>query len=65
MAAFLGVGRSVLRRWETGERKPSDAAQRLVWLLNLLAHDPDSLKDGFDLIVGGGECSRYGDRKTR
>ena len=53
MAAFLGVDRSVLRRWETGERKPSGAARRLVWLLNLLAHEPDSLKDGFDLILWG------------
>lgn len=53
MAAFLGVDRSVLRRWETGERKPSGAARRLVWLLNLLAHEPDGLKDAFDLIVWG------------
>jgi hypothetical protein len=25
----------------------------LVWLLNLLAHEPDSLKDGLDLIMWG------------
>ncbi|HEY2329251.1 MAG TPA: helix-turn-helix domain-containing protein [Verrucomicrobiae bacterium] len=34
MAAFLGVDRSVLRRWETGERNPSGAARRLIWLLD-------------------------------
>jgi len=53
MAAFLGVGQSVLRRWETGERKPSGAARRLIWLMDLLAHEPDKLKTAFDLIVWG------------
>ncbi len=53
MAAFLGVNRSVLRRWETGERKPSGAARRLIWLLDLLAREPDKLKTAFDLIVWG------------
>lgn len=53
MAAFLGVDRSVLRRWESGERRPSGAARRLVWLLHLLAHEPESLKDAFNLIVWG------------
>ena len=53
MAAFLGVNRSVLRRWETGERKPSGAARRLIWLMDLLAREPDKLKTAFDLIVWG------------
>jgi DNA-binding transcriptional regulator YiaG len=53
MAAFLGVSQSVLRRWETGERNPSGAARRLIWLLNLLATEPDSLKNAMDLILWG------------
>jgi DNA-binding transcriptional regulator YiaG len=53
MAAFMGVSRAVMRRWETGERKPSGAARRLIWLLNLLANEPYKLKTAFDLIVWG------------
>ena len=53
MAAFLGVSQSVLWRWENGERNPSGVARRLIWLLDLLAREPDSLKTGFDLIVWG------------
>jgi len=53
LAAFLGVSREVLRRWETGERNPSGAARRLIWLLDLLVRQPDKLKSGLDLIVWG------------
>jgi DNA-binding transcriptional regulator YiaG len=53
LAAFMGVSQSVLRRWENGERNPSGAARRLIWLLDLLAREPDSLKTAFDLIVWG------------
>ena len=53
MAAFVGVNQSVLRRWETGERNPSGAARRLIWLLDLLAREPDKLKTAFDLILWG------------
>jgi DNA-binding XRE family transcriptional regulator len=53
LAAYMGVNRSVLRRWETGERKPSGAARRLIWLLDLLTHEPDKLKNAMDLIVWG------------
>jgi DNA-binding transcriptional regulator YiaG len=61
LAAFLGVNRSVLRRWETGQRRPSGAARRLIWLLNLLAHEPDKLKTAFDLIMWGKveECVKF------
>jgi DNA-binding transcriptional regulator YiaG len=61
MAAFLGVSRSVLRRWETGERRPSGAARRLIWLLDLLAHEPDKLKTAMDLIFWGKreECATF------
>lgn len=53
LAAFMGVSRDVVRRWETGERKPSGAARRLIWLLNLLAHEPKKFKSGLDLILWG------------
>ena len=53
MAAFLGVSRDVLRRWETGERNPSGAARRLIWLMDLLTREPDKLKTSFDLMVWG------------
>jgi len=53
MAAFFGVNRSVLRRWETGDRRPSGAARRLIWLLNILAFEPGKLKNAMDLILWG------------
>src|SRR5262249_26435190 len=53
LAAFLGVSRAVLRRWGTGERRPSGAARRLIWLLDLLAREPEKLKNAMDLIVWG------------
>lgn len=61
MAAYLGVNRGVLRRWETGERNPSGAARRLIWLLDVLAHEPDKLKSAVDLFVWGRgeECLEF------
>ena len=61
MAAFFGVSQSVLRRWETGQRNPSGAARRLIWLMDLLAREPDKLKTAFDLIVWGKgeECVKF------
>ncbi|MFZ0827529.1 MAG: helix-turn-helix domain-containing protein [Verrucomicrobiia bacterium] len=58
MAAFMGVSQSVLRRWETGQRNPSGAARRLIWLLDILANQPDALKSALDLVVWGkgAEC---------
>jgi DNA-binding transcriptional regulator YiaG len=53
LAAFLGVSRDVVRRWETGERNASGAARRLIWLLNLLVRHPEKLTNGLDLIVWG------------
>lgn len=53
LAAFLGVNRDVVRRWETGERNPSGAARRLIWLLGLLLTDRNKLQDGMDMIVWG------------
>jgi DNA-binding transcriptional regulator YiaG len=61
MAAFMGVSQSVLRRWETGQRNPSGAARRLIWLMDLLAHEPDKLKTAVDLIFWGKgeECVKF------
>lgn len=53
MSAFLGVSQLVLRRWETGERKPSGAARRLIWLIGMLIMDRRKLESGIDLIVWG------------
>jgi DNA-binding transcriptional regulator YiaG len=52
-AGFLGVSRHVIRRWETGERNPSGAARRLIWLVNKLMADPKSLRHAFDFIYWG------------
>lgn len=61
LAAFVGVSRDVVRRWETGERNPSGAARRLIWLLDLLVHHPEKLKSGMDLIFWGkgAECLEF------
>lgn len=53
LAAMLGVGCDTLRRWETGERNPSGAARRLIWLMHLLLTSPEKLNNGLDLIVWG------------
>jgi hypothetical protein len=53
LAAFIGVSRDVVRRWESGERNPCGAARRLIWLLDLLARHPKKLQSGLDLIFWG------------
>jgi len=53
LAAILGVPRDSLRRWETGARNPSGAARRLIWLIHLLASQPEKMRDGFDFIFWG------------
>jgi len=53
LAAFLGVSRDVVRSWESGQRNPSGAARRLIWLLDLLAHEPHKLKSAMDLVFWG------------
>lgn len=53
LAAFIGVDPSVLRRWEVGDRVPSAAARRLIWLLDLLAREPEKIKSAMDLIFWG------------
>jgi DNA-binding transcriptional regulator YiaG len=63
LAAFLGVSPHVVRRWETGQRNPSGAARRLIWLLHLLITAPQKLTSGLDLIVWGRgqELTRFWD----
>lgn len=53
LAAMLGIGCETLRRWESGERNPSGAARRLIWLMDLLLCHPEKLNNGLDLIVWG------------
>jgi len=53
LAAFMGVSRDVIRRWETGQRNPNGAARRLIWVLNQLAFHPKQLKSAMDLIFWG------------
>ena len=67
LAAFLGVSRDVVRRWETGERRPSGAARRLIWLLDLLAREPKKFKSGLDLILWGksDECREFSRQLAR
>lgn len=53
LAAFMGVSRETVRRWETKERKPSGAAKRLIWLMETLTSHPERLKSGLDLPFWG------------
>lgn len=53
LAAFMGVSRETVRRWETNRRKPVGAARRLIWLLDTLAFHPEKLKNGLDFIFWG------------
>lgn len=62
LAAFMGVPKDTLRRWETGQRNPCGAARRLIWLLSVLACQPEKLKTGLDVIFWGqtGENLEFG-----
>lgn len=66
LSAFMGVSLQVVRSWECGTRQPTGAARRLVWLLHLLAHNPDGLKSAIDLIFWGRseEMATYGAKLT-
>jgi DNA-binding transcriptional regulator YiaG len=50
LAAFLGVGESTLKSWETGRRNPSHAAQRCIWLLDNLLRE-NKLTDLMELVT--------------
>lgn len=53
-AAVLGAPKATLRKWLSGERQPSGAAKRLIWLLHSARFDPSILRklDGW-LMWGG------------
>lgn len=53
LAAYMGVSRDVVRRWEDGSRNPNGAARRLIWLLYHLAFHPKKLKSAVDVIFWG------------
>jgi DNA-binding transcriptional regulator YiaG len=53
LAAYMGVSRDVVRRWEDGSRNPNGAARRLVWMLYQLAFHPTKLKSAVDVIMWG------------
>jgi DNA-binding transcriptional regulator YiaG len=61
MASFLGISQAAIRSYENGVRNPSSAVRRLIWLMELLANDPDQLKDAVDVIVWGkaNECLEF------
>ena len=67
LAAFLGVSRDVVRRWETGQRNPNGAARRLIWLLTMLVCDRAKLQDAMDLLVWGKKdvCLKYSRMMTK
>ena len=64
MAAVLGVPKITLRKWESGERRPSGAARKLIWLLHGLLMDGDSIHNDRDIATWGqgkaGEIIRIG-----
>lgn len=53
MAALLGASEHAVRAWETGARRPSGAARRLIWLLDLILHEPSDCKGALEVIFWG------------
>ncbi len=53
MASLLGVRKDHLRRWEKGLRSPSRPAQKLIWLVDSLAHRPETLGDALSIATWG------------
>jgi len=53
LAALLGVSLHSLRKWETGKRRPSGAARRLIWLVAMMALHPERSGNGMDLVTWG------------
>ena len=43
-AAMCGVPRITMRKWLSGERNPSGAAKRLIWVLHCAIFDPRALR---------------------
>lgn len=55
LAAMLGVPTATLRGWEKGQRNPSRAAKKLIWLLHALLLDPGKIRTHRDIACWGGE----------
>lgn len=53
LAAYLGVSQHVVRRWETGQRRPSSGARRLIWLMHALLTRPKTVQTGLDILMWG------------
>ena len=53
MASLLGVRKDHLRRWEKGSRRPCRSAQKLIWLIDSMAHNSENLKDSISIITWG------------
>jgi len=53
LAAYMGISKDVVRRWEDGSRNPNGAARRLIWMLYQLAFHPQKLKSAVDVILWG------------
>jgi len=53
LAAYMGISKDVVRRWEDGSRNPNGAARRLIWMLYQLAFHPQKLKSAVDVIMWG------------
>jgi hypothetical protein len=53
LSVLLGVSTHTLRRWEEGERHPSAAARKLIWLMHVLLHEPEILRTTLDIMLWG------------
>ncbi len=53
MAAILGVCKTTLRRWENGQRQPSAATQKLIWLIHNLCHPSRRAGNLLDIAMWG------------
>lgn len=53
MAALLGASEHAVRAWETGARRPSGAARRLIWLIYLMLREPGDYKGALELMFWG------------
>jgi len=58
LAAVLGAPKATVRKWELGERKPSGAARKLIWLLHALLLRPDLIRNHFDIASWAVESLR-------
>jgi len=53
LGAVLGVPKATLRKWELGQRNPSGAAKKLIWLLHALFLNPGAARNDRDIASWG------------